>query len=541
MESIRTELSRSDIVIHWTLRLACTMCFIGHGAFGFITKESWTPFFAYFGIGREAAFDLMPLIGGMDITLGLLVLLRPRKILLAYMATWAVFTALLRPLTGMSGWECIERAGNYGAPLALLLLGDPGWRLRDWFGGFGPQPIHRNTLKTGITVLQFTTAGLLIGHGALGLFVHKPLLLYHWSFLPYISTLAVIRQCAELVGLFEIGLGLVVLLYPAAPLLVFVFGWKIGTELLYFASGDPVWEFIERGGSYGAPLGLFYLITTQQASSNPHGLSFGGFWHVALLRRMGLALSPRANWGTVLGFFACLVAGLHTWHTTRIHTLYQYHQLPYVISPTAVDLGSGETLLKQLQAGGLILYFRHFATRPLAGIDDPLRMAYTRLTLEDFHDCSWQRPLSAEGMQQARTVGDSLRQLNIPVGQVISSPYCRCINSAEEMLAVAPSVQLELMRPTRAYYSHFLFETAVHQFLLNHTTSAGTNTVVVSHTLPIRRLSYHQEGEAYAFQADAKGGYRLVGQILPAEWEAAQSDLSQLGRKAASRQVPGHH
>ena len=180
------QLSGLNIAVHWILRLACAACFIGHGAFGIITKESWVPFFEYFGIARQIAFDVMPLIGGMDITLGLLVLLRPRKILLAYMAVWAVFTALLRPLIGMSGWEFVERAGNYGVPLALLLLGNPGWHLRYWFTGFGPQPIHQHSLKTGITILQFTTGGLLIGHGMLGVF-HKPLLLYHWSFVPYLS------------------------------------------------------------------------------------------------------------------------------------------------------------------------------------------------------------------------------------------------------------------------------------------------------------------------------------------------------------------
>jgi hypothetical protein len=35
--------------------------------------------------------------------------------------------------------------------------------------------------------------------------------------------------------------------------------WKVGTELLRLAVGEPFWEFVERGGSYAAPLALLYV------------------------------------------------------------------------------------------------------------------------------------------------------------------------------------------------------------------------------------------------------------------------------------------
>jgi hypothetical protein len=34
---------------------------------------------------------------------------------------------------------------------------------------------------------------------------------------------------------------------------------RISTELLFPWAGDSVWELIERGGSYGAPLALMLL------------------------------------------------------------------------------------------------------------------------------------------------------------------------------------------------------------------------------------------------------------------------------------------
>ena len=52
----------------------------------------------------------------------LAVLFAPRGLPLAYMTAWALWTALLRPLAGESAFESLERAGNYGVPLALLLM-----------------------------------------------------------------------------------------------------------------------------------------------------------------------------------------------------------------------------------------------------------------------------------------------------------------------------------------------------------------------------------------------------------------------------------
>jgi hypothetical protein len=56
--------------IYGTLRIACAMCFIGHGVFGIITKPIWCNYFGVFGIGHDMAYSLMPYIGIMDISMG---------------------------------------------------------------------------------------------------------------------------------------------------------------------------------------------------------------------------------------------------------------------------------------------------------------------------------------------------------------------------------------------------------------------------------------------------------------------------------------
>src|SRR5829696_6193636 len=107
---------------YWLLRVGAALCFIGHGAFGFITKAAWLPYFGVLGIPESWAWRLMPLVGAVDVMAAMAVLYAPRGLPLAYMTLWAAWTALLRPLAGEPAWETLERAGNYGVPLALLAL-----------------------------------------------------------------------------------------------------------------------------------------------------------------------------------------------------------------------------------------------------------------------------------------------------------------------------------------------------------------------------------------------------------------------------------
>ena len=119
------------LVLFWLLRVACGLEFVGHGAFGIITKAAWVPYFELVGISERWAYRLMPVVGSVDIFMGFLVLLKPIRAALLYMAVWGLWTALLRPLAGEPVWETVERAPNYLVPLALLYLrGVP--RLSAW-------------------------------------------------------------------------------------------------------------------------------------------------------------------------------------------------------------------------------------------------------------------------------------------------------------------------------------------------------------------------------------------------------------------------
>lgn len=246
---------------YWVLRVGASLCFIGHGAFGFITKAAWLPYFGVVGIPEAWAWRLMPIVGTVDLLAGMAVLFAPRGLPLVYMTVWALWTALLRPLSGESVFETLERAGNYGVPLALLLLTAMP---RSWSGlaqRLDRPVIDERTLRIVRRVLKWTTCGLLLGHGALGALTGKAMLAGHYA------AVGLPSELTAMVGWFEVALALGVAVRPVVGLLVFVAAWKIATESLFLVAGAPIWEFVERAGSYAAPLALAALGERTRAMS----------------------------------------------------------------------------------------------------------------------------------------------------------------------------------------------------------------------------------------------------------------------------------
>jgi hypothetical protein len=155
-------------ILHWLLRIACAAEFVGHGAFGVMTKAAWVPYFAVVGIPPELAWKLMPFIGSIDIALGLVVgLVRPARALLLYMAFWGFATATIRPLAGEPIWEFIERVPNWAVPLAFFLVRSVGQP--------GPRWLNKLTYESGAVdwLLRLAVAAALVSHGAYGAILGK--------------------------------------------------------------------------------------------------------------------------------------------------------------------------------------------------------------------------------------------------------------------------------------------------------------------------------------------------------------------------------
>lgn len=242
--------------IHYVLRIAIAMCFIGHGSFGIITKPIWCNYFGVFGIDKPLAYGLMPLVGTFDILCGIAMLFHPNRAVAMWLVIWGFTTASLRPLSGEPFAEFIERAGNYGAPVALLCMyGIGNWK--QWFARLKPD-IHINT-KTAerlFTCLQMAVFLLIAGHGWLNLLAKKSLL-NQYSSLGFTNT----TEVASMVGFAEIICAFITLFRPSKQLLIILFAWKIGSELLY--PHYELFEWIERGGSYGCILALLLILQPQ--------------------------------------------------------------------------------------------------------------------------------------------------------------------------------------------------------------------------------------------------------------------------------------
>ena len=249
-----------DSRLIWSLRIGTAACFVGHGALGLNQTSAWTAYFAVVGIDPAHAVALMPWVGALDGALALAVLFRPSRALALYLVIWTAWTALLRPFAGESVWEAVERAGNYGVPLALFLC-FRGGGLPAWLGGVFPERLDGFRLRTVSWTLRLTTVLLLLGHGMLQLAVRKPMFCAQYAMFGLPG--AVVEPC---LGALEVALALAVLLRPSRGLLLGALGWKLATEALCPLTGLPLWVFIEHGGSYAAPLALAFLNPAQRES-----------------------------------------------------------------------------------------------------------------------------------------------------------------------------------------------------------------------------------------------------------------------------------
>ena len=121
-------------LVEWVLRIAVAGEFLGHGVFALQGRQAWVEWFSIFGISDVGtAATILWFIGLLDVSLAILILIKPIRLAILWMAFWGFWTALMRPIAGDSIFEFIERSANWGAPLALLLLLGLPRTIKDWF------------------------------------------------------------------------------------------------------------------------------------------------------------------------------------------------------------------------------------------------------------------------------------------------------------------------------------------------------------------------------------------------------------------------
>jgi broad specificity phosphatase PhoE len=176
----------------------------------------------------------------------------------------------------------------------------------------------------------------------------------------------------------------------------------------------------------------------------------------------------------------------------------------------------GMALVSALRQGGYIIYFRHAATewsqsdRAAAEGDwascDPARM----------------RQLAPEGRAVARQIGEALRALGVPVGRVVSSEYCRCVETARLMGLGEVTATTRLFNFIAAGLQGG--EDAVRERakgLLSERPAPGTNTVLVAHGNLLQaaaRITLKEAGAAL-FEPLGERGFRHVATLNPEDWQ----------------------
>jgi phosphohistidine phosphatase SixA len=163
-----------------------------------------------------------------------------------------------------------------------------------------------------------------------------------------------------------------------------------------------------------------------------------------------------------------------------------------------------EALWSQLRAGGLVVFVRHAETDP--GVGDPPGFR--------LDDCKTQRNLSAAGREQAKRLGDALRRERVPVGQVLSSEWCRCRDTAT--LAFG---RYETWPALNNLFGRAQNEPAQKQAMLERAGAyrGKENLVLVTHgstVVPVAGVSPAQ-GELVVMKPGGAGRLELVGRLRP--------------------------
>lgn len=170
-------------------------------------------------------------------------------------------------------------------------------------------------------------------------------------------------------------------------------------------------------------------------------------------------------------------------------------------------------VLRALRAGGYVIVMRHTQADPDKADTNPL----------NFRQIKTQQPLTDQGKQSARALGETWRQLGISFSEVLTSKFNRAYQTAilagfkaakpvteltEGSLVVSPNEQRR-----RAAFLRQLVVAAM---------APGQNRLIVSHRANIAHAFGKEwfdvkEGEASVFRVE-RGAYSLLARVQIDDW-----------------------
>jgi phosphohistidine phosphatase SixA len=174
---------------------------------------------------------------------------------------------------------------------------------------------------------------------------------------------------------------------------------------------------------------------------------------------------------------------------------------------TAIGASADEAGLAALKAGGHVAMIRHGVTTP--GVGDPLGF--------NLEDCATQRNLTEEGRAESRRLGALLRAHGIRIDRVLSSEWCRCLETAE-MIAAGPVEKEPALNNLYGRPQNRERQVREMRALIAAWTGPG-NLLLSTHGSSMGALmGINPEtaaGVVLAPAPESKDGFRAVGRISP--------------------------
>ena len=163
---------------------------------------------------------------------------------------------------------------------------------------------------------------------------------------------------------------------------------------------------------------------------------------------------------------------------------------------------ANDVVWKALASGGQVVMIRHTITT--SGVGDPPGMR--------LDDCSSQRNLTDEGRRHAREIGDAFRSRRIAIDRVLSSPWCRCLETAR--LAFARAEPEAALGNLFGRNEQTAAQVAAMRKLVSAHRGSG-NLVLVSHGSTIVALTgvSPAPGELVVLSPASDGAFQLVGRL----------------------------
>jgi broad specificity phosphatase PhoE len=172
---------------------------------------------------------------------------------------------------------------------------------------------------------------------------------------------------------------------------------------------------------------------------------------------------------------------------------------------------SGANLVNALRRGGYVLVIRH-ANAPA---QPPGKAA------ADAENVKLERQLDSAGRDAARGLGEAVKTLRIPIGDVFSSPTYRALETIRLASLGQAKTVAELDEGAAGMQGNA--EAQRVNWLMAKVAEApraGTDTIIVTHA-PNIQSSFGIDaaaGEAIVFRPDGKGGAAQVARIKIGDW-----------------------